>query len=165
MTKLIKRLIAAACSILCLLSIMIQPAYASSDENIGLTTDPSYLIEGKKTRGQDLPGPVWNISSKGAYSFKGSNIYQFIYTNYLFTGKKNYTIWIRNTGSSPIDIYTTKRRLLVEDTNIDKHTVNPGVGLQYTVSTGSSDKIYLCFYNAAWYYNKSSSISFNGDIS
>lgn len=166
MKKTIKQIIAMICSVLCLLGILAQPAYADpiidNGEIVGLTTDPLYLKE-QQTRGQTRPATDWNINSQGQYNFSASKIYEFIYTNYRFTGKTDYTVLVKNNGTSVIDVYNRKSAFL-SDVTISTKTVYPGGQFYYHISANSSDKIYLYFYNHNWYNDKSSSMSFSGYI-
>lgn len=45
---------------------------------------------------------------KGQYDFAGSSHYQNLYTNYKFTGKTSYKVYVENTGDNPITV-TAKR--------------------------------------------------------
>ena len=88
-----------------------QSAEAGSNEvtvtpNVGVSyVSPEDTIE---TRGTSRPSKVWNIKSKGQYDFSGSSHYQNLYTNYKFTGKTNYKVYVKNTGNNPITV-TAKR--------------------------------------------------------
>lgn len=88
-----------------------QSAEAGSNEvtvtpNVGVSyVSPEDTIE---TRGTSRPSKVWNIKSKGQYVFSGSSHYQNLYTNYKFTGKTNYKVYVKNTGNNPITV-TAKR--------------------------------------------------------
>lgn len=74
--------------------------------NVGVSyVSPEETIE---TRGTSRPSKVWNIKSKGQYDFAGSSHYQNLYTNYKFTGKTSYKVYVENTGDNPITV-TAKR--------------------------------------------------------
>lgn len=74
--------------------------------NVGVSyVSPEETIE---TRGTSRPSKVWNINSKGQYDFAGSSHYQNLYTNYKFTGKTSYKVYVENTGDNPITV-TAKR--------------------------------------------------------
>ena len=49
-----------------------------------------------------------DLKSKGQYDFAGSSHYQNLYTNYKFTGKTSYKVYVENTGDNPITV-TAKR--------------------------------------------------------
>ena len=74
--------------------------------NVGVSyVSPEETIE---TRGTSRPSKVWNIKNKGQYDFAGSSHYQNLYTNYKFTGKTSYKVYVENTGDNPITV-TAKR--------------------------------------------------------
>ncbi len=63
-----------------------------------------------ETRGTAIPTQVWNIRTDGQYDFSGSSHHQTLYTSYKFTGKDNYKVYVKNTGSTAIKV--TAKRLL-----------------------------------------------------
>ncbi len=70
-----------------------------SSSNIGVSPVPP--DESEMQRGTSVPSKVWDIASNGKYDFSG-------YTNYKFTEKNHYKVYVNNTGDSAITV-TAKR--------------------------------------------------------
>lgn len=74
----------------------------TSVNNIGVTTEPPADLESTSDNYElysvQRPSKVWNIRKKGRYNFAGNPGDQTLYTNYRFTGKTSYTVYIKNTG-------------------------------------------------------------------
>lgn len=70
-----------------------------SSSNIGVSPVPP--DESEMQRGTSVPSKVWDIASNGKYDFSG-------YTNYKFTEKNHYKVYVNNTGDSAITV-TVKR--------------------------------------------------------
>lgn len=77
-----------------------------SSSNIGVSPVPP--DESEMQRGTSVPSKVWDIASNGKYDFSGSSHFQTLYTNYKFTGKNHYKVYVNNTGDSAITV-TAKR--------------------------------------------------------
>lgn len=57
------------------------------------------------------PTKVWNLATKGKYTFKGTikNAGTTLYTNYKFKGKTNYTFVVKNTGDSILTVKAKRK--------------------------------------------------------
>lgn len=66
---------------------------------IGLS-EKEPLTESPLLRGSSIPSDKnnWNIAKKGAYGLSGSVVSGVLYSNYVFSGKTQYTISIVNSG-------------------------------------------------------------------
>lgn len=108
-----KKIIAVVLALVMCFSI-IPGAYASN-ENVGLTENPSYLEGTISLNGASAPNltTVWNISTKGMYTFAGtadSWSTTGLYTNYNFKGEDAYLIQV--TNNTNVNITMTMRGLL-----------------------------------------------------
>lgn len=70
------------------------------------------------TRGVGTPTKVWNIKEDGKYNFAGSSSYQTLYTNYKFTGKTSYKVYVENTGKTPITVKAKRKMKTYASTKI-----------------------------------------------
>lgn len=92
-----------------------EPDYEEVDmqvDNVGVSFEkPVELNPAVSTMGIAHPSKIWNISKKGKYNFSGkASDGSTLYTNYLFKGKNNYKIYVKNTGKTAITV--TARRTL-----------------------------------------------------
>lgn len=79
---------------------------AVNQPDVGVSTKCPDIEE----RSTNRPSKVWNIKTKGRYDFSGTANVSTLYTNYQFTGKSSYTVYVKNTGKYPITV--TAKRLL-----------------------------------------------------
>lgn len=97
--------------IICIVVSTVQ-AYAINASVIGNTMDmPSFGVSVKcptentvKPMDANKPSGVWNIQTKGQYSFRGDSTSNLLYTDKKFYGKTNYTFYVKNTGSKSLEV-------------------------------------------------------------
>ena len=67
-------------------------------------------------RGIDQPTEVWNIFESGKYYFSGSATTDDLYTQYRFTSKTEYTVYVNNLRSSAqtVNCYRSQYNTLFE---------------------------------------------------
>ena len=114
-------------------------------ENVGLTEEPP---QDTRTGGitpfsMSKPSNIWNLSSKGRYNFSGATEYNLLYTNYLFTGKKSVTLYIKNTsGTYDLDV-SFKEKKLLSDTTVWGADIRIGKAVTIPLTLNSSSNYYL----------------------
>ena len=163
MNKLHRIAISALCASLLFSTTAITTTYASTNNFSELSGNMAYHDNLLQTRDQTKPTSVWNIANRGKKTFAAQNIYQFIYTNYLFTGKKNYTINVYNSGDTTIEVFVVKQKLIGE-ANVITPRVQPGRIGSYNISLNTNERFYIFFQNARWNADQSSSMSFSGAV-
>jgi len=106
------------------------PTYSG---DIGVsTTEPDSTPSGGITAcGLNPPTTVWNIASKGSYSFAGSATGSTLYTNYKFTGKSRYEVKVVNNHSKTLKIicrtsgWSSFRTISLSGKSTAYYTVSP----------------------------------------
>ncbi len=91
----------------------------------------------------DIPTDVWNIPSKGEYTFSGetNKTTSTLYSNYKFTGQSNYVIGATNDSDYSLTV-TLKTATNTYGTMVVKaHSKN----LMSVNKVGANKKVYLKF--------------------
>jgi len=103
--NLYRKIILSIISICALLCSFSHPVYAF-EENIprnmvGVSfTPPKNEEPGNSIQGTSKPTQVWYVNIDGKYDFSGWSYYQPLYTNYKFTGKTTYSLFVKNESTS-----------------------------------------------------------------
>lgn len=79
------------------ISIISIPVLAELAQKVDILTESF-------TRGADAPTSAWNASTEGQYKYSGSSNNSTLYTNYYFSGKSSYSIYVNNTGNNDIRV-------------------------------------------------------------
>lgn len=118
---------------------------SEAQENVGLTeVAPQEVISGEITPySMQKPSNVWNLSNRGRYDFAGVTDYNLLYTNYLFTGKKTVTIYVKNTSKTYDLNISLRQKKLFSDPVIWGVTAFPGGAGSVTLTLDSSAHYYL----------------------
>lgn len=80
----------------------LEDGYVDPEGEFGLSDEDPF--SGIVPFGIGRPSKIWNVRTKGAYTFSGSTHSQTLYTNYKFKGKTSYTVKVNNTSSNPITV-------------------------------------------------------------
>jgi len=149
-------------SVCCIYCLLATETYATEID--GMNKGVSYIcpeeIDGNvdsevQVWSTSKPSNIWNISSKGKYNFEGVSYHQTLYTNYKFTGKTSYKIYVNNTGDNKIKVKATNGVTTYAST-----TVGAGKTATLPISgLSKSTKFYISFST-----NNSYSYSFYGYI-
>lgn len=128
----------------CLASSTVSVFASSVEQNVGVSPIKRWEVQTKETT---IPTTTWNVSDKGKYDFSGQAAKQTLFTNYLFTGKTNYSIYVDNkkaaTNNLSVTVYKSKSGL---DSPIKTASVQGQYPSTISVSNlSSSDKIYVGF--------------------
>ena len=95
-------------------------------------------------RGPAKPTNEWNISSKGQYNMQGSSSTgDNLYTEYYFTGKTGYALYMVNSGTTNF-----KYEILKHSNNASIHSGIVNAGESYTIAFGTSstsEGVYIKF--------------------
>lgn len=89
------------------------------------------------------PSKVWNIATKGKYSFKGviKKSGTVLYTDYKFKGKTQYSFLVKNTGDATL---TVKAKRLTKTYTTTK--IKAGGSAKVSISSiQASTEFYLTF--------------------
>jgi hypothetical protein len=82
-----------------LTSFCFVSAETEAPSNVGVSFEEPYIKDGDIALAEvTRPTKVWNIKTKGKYSFSGTPGSQTLYTNYKFKGKTSYTFYVKNVG-------------------------------------------------------------------
>ena len=106
------------------------PTY-SGDIGVSTTEPDSAPAGGITACGLNPPTIVWNIISKGSYSFAGSATGSTLYTNYKFTGKSKYEVKVVNSHSKTLKIicrtsgWSSFRTISLSGKSTAYYTVSP----------------------------------------
>lgn len=112
-------------------SVTITPDDETSDEelpleNIGVSPICPDIADNQENQIQPFsiyyPTKVWNIKSKGKYSFSGSQSGDKVinYTNYKFKGKNNYTFKVTNKGPMALTVKALRKGKTYATTKISR---------------------------------------------
>lgn len=148
MKRFLQRAFSAICAILCISCIFSQTmtAYASEMQLEGLSPATTNSTSEHMTKSDTYPTGIWNVANKGTYDFKATNAIVGIYTNYRFTGKKQYAIKVNNKYTDSLNVTVYKRvsnrvNKQVKTTNISaKHSKTFSV-----TGLSTSDQIFIYF--------------------
>lgn len=140
---------------------VVMPVQASSFEEVEIPLSPNVGVsfESPETnpaaRGISRPSKVWNIKEKGKYSFSGSSNHKTMYTNYKFTGKTSYKVYVKNTGNNAI---TVKAKRLTKTYGSTKISAGKTGIIEFS-NIKSGTKFYVTFDGA-----KDDKFSFEGYV-
>lgn len=159
MKKIRKAICTVALGVMMTISVMSTTmVYAASEgENFVVSNEGVSFEEpgifNDDARGVNYPEKVWNVKKKGKYSFKGSSYYKALYTNYEFTGKTSYKVYVKNTGKSEITVKAMRVGKTYAFT-----TIAAGKTGSFEFSGITSSKSFVL------YFNSKSEYSFSGYI-
>lgn len=109
----------------------------SSNIGVSNTSPENFVVPFSVSR----PTTVWNININGQYNFAGSSNSQTLYTNYKFTGKNEYTVYVENTGKTPI---TVKAKRLTKTYATTKISAGKTATFQFS-NIKSNTEFYIVF--------------------
>lgn len=95
--------------------------------------------------GTSKPSSIWNLSTKGRYSFKGSSNSSTLYTDYLLTGKSSVNIFVKNTDHQYSLKFKVKRKDLLLDNTIGSYVVPLGKSGTVNLTLNKSSNYYIEF--------------------
>lgn len=132
----------------CLLAIIVvsstvHAAEVSDEKNIGVSFMPPSDDSGSNVTpySTSKPSKVWNVKTDGQYDFSGWSYHETLYTNYKFTGKTSYKIYVKNTGSNTITVKAKTSLKTYASTSV-------GAGKTATIDLSGMDKdkeFYISF--------------------
>lgn len=114
--------------------------------NVGLTETPPEIgvIEGITPYSTQKPKETWNLSQKGKYPFAGAANHNSLYTDYLLTGKKSATLYVKNTSNTyNLKVSFKQKKALLDSEVMPEKTLKPGESLTYSLTLDTSGKYYL----------------------
>lgn len=93
-------------------------------------------------QGRSRPDEIWNVATQGRCSFSGEAGVSNLYSEYIFTGKTQYTYSITNWHDDELTIKVKKDNLL--GSTIGTIKVPGNTKEVYTITT--SDDFYIMYY-------------------
>lgn len=114
--------------------------------NVGLNETPPQMevTEGIIPYSKKKPKDTWNVSEKGKYSFSGAANHNSLYTNYLLTGKKSVTLYVKNNSNTyNLKVSFKQNKALLDSEVMPEKTLKPGESLTFNLTLDTSGKYYL----------------------
>ena len=134
--------------VLLVLTNLASISYAGEFESAANETQPNIGVstvcpddEDLQTKSVNRPSKVWNIASKGKYTFSGNPGSQTLYTNFKFKGKTSYTFYVKNSGKYSMTVKAKRLTKTYASTRI-----SAGKSASVTFSNIKKDtEFYLTF--------------------
>lgn len=150
MMKRILKALSLFCATILLMVNVPQTASAADlvqDSLVGVSYAEPFGKASGLERGQSYPTVVKPLTS--TYSMSGDvNYGADLYTNYRFTGKTSYHIFVKNTGKNTISVMAYKYSRWGSDELLRSEDVLYGGAWSFSVDVPSKDdQIYLYFRN------------------
>lgn len=117
----------------------------STQENVGLTeVPPQEPTTGEITPySTSYPSNIWNLANKGRYDFEGVGQSNVLYSDYLFTGKKSVTLYVKNTSSTFDLNVSIRKKNAFSDSVVWGIYIAPGGSITTPITLDTTEYYYL----------------------